>query len=137
MTLKWTCDDAGAPITNYLLTLPDGAVVTLSGSTTGYTASGLTNGQRYTFTVRAVNGLGTGDAGSASATPTSDSGGGSWSGGSTVTTYTITVKQSVGGEIAPETTKVKRGADQTFRASPRTTATRSPTCWWTARAWVR
>ena len=118
VTLKWTCDDAGAPITNYLLTLPDGAVVTLSGSTTGYTASGLTNGQRYTFTVRAVNGLGTGDAGSASATPTSDSGGGSWSGGSTVTTYTITVKQSVGGEIAPETTKVKRGADQTFRITP-------------------
>ena len=118
VTLKWTCDDAGAPITNYLLTLPDGAMVTLSGSTTGYTASGLTNGQRYTFTVRAVNGLGTGDAGSASATPTSDSGGGSWSGGSTVTTYTITVKQSVGGEIAPETTKVKRGADQTFRITP-------------------
>lgn len=28
VTLKWTCDDAGAPITNYLLTLPDGAVVT-------------------------------------------------------------------------------------------------------------
>ena len=42
------------------------------------------------------------------------SGGGSSGGGSSTVRYTITVKQSDGGKIAPETTKVKKGENQTF-----------------------
>lgn len=44
-------------------------------------------------------------------TGTGGTGGG---GSSTVTRYTITVKQTDGGEIEPETVKVKKGEDQTF-----------------------
>lgn len=40
--------------------------------------------------------------------------GGGGGGGSSVTRYTITVKQTDGGEIEPETVKVKKGEDQTF-----------------------
>lgn len=40
--------------------------------------------------------------------------GGTGGGGSSVTRYTITVKQTDGGEIEPETVKVKKGEDQTF-----------------------
>ena len=40
--------------------------------------------------------------------------GGGGGGSSTVTRYTITVKQTDGGEIEPETVKVKKGEDQTF-----------------------
>lgn len=47
----------------------------------------------------------------------SDSSAGSTGGGSSggVTRYTITVEQNPGGEITPDTTRVVRGQDQTFR----------------------
>ena len=45
---------------------------------------------------------------------TGTGGGGGGGSSSTVTRYTITVKQTDGGEIEPETVKVKKGEDQTF-----------------------
>jgi hypothetical protein len=61
VTLAWTPpdDDGGAPVTNYLAQAgPTGGYCFVSG--TQCTISGLTNGQTYTFTVRAGNEIGLG-----------------------------------------------------------------------------
>jgi hypothetical protein len=71
--VSWTApvDTGGSAITGYTATSsPGGKTCATSG--TSCTVSGLTNGQAYTFTVTATNGLGTGAASTASApvTPT-------------------------------------------------------------------
>ncbi|MEZ5142338.1 MAG: fibronectin type III domain-containing protein [Acidimicrobiales bacterium] len=55
-------DDGGTPITGYTVTAaPGGATCSTTGAL-GCTVAGLTNGQPYTFTVRATNADGTGPA---------------------------------------------------------------------------
>ena len=117
--VSWTAPaDGGSPITSYRITPYVGAVAqattTVSGGppATSSPVSGLTNGTAYTFTVTAVNALGSGPASapSGAVTPTAPSPPGpptgvtaaagngtanvSWTapsnGGSPITSYTIT-----------------------------------------------
>lgn len=57
--------NGGSSITSYLVTSSPGSV-TGSGSSSPVTVTGLTNGTAYTFTVKAINGVGTGPASAAS-----------------------------------------------------------------------
>jgi hypothetical protein len=105
--------NGGSPITGYTITAsPGGTTLPVKGgSTTSATFSGLSNGTTYTFTVAAVNALGTGPAattgqaavnsgvpdapGAPTATPATDGSiTVSWSApsgnGSTITGYTVT-----------------------------------------------
>src|ERR1700674_1633131 len=73
-TLTWRPPSAGAPITGYtIVASPDGATTTVSAVVPAATISGLTNGTPYTFTVAAINAVGTGPASPATSavTPTS------------------------------------------------------------------
>ena len=73
--LIWTApaSNGGATITHYEYEQDgSGTWISTGGTTTSYTVTGLTNGQSYTFRVRAVNRVGAGLATSSqSATPTS------------------------------------------------------------------
>lgn len=111
ITVSWMAASNGAPIYQYQVQLDNGPVITVDGSATSYTFTGLTNDQTYTVKVTAINAQGS-SAASVEATPEASSGGGGGSG--SASQYTITVKQSEGGKITPETVKVKRGADQSF-----------------------
>ncbi|HEY5024774.1 MAG TPA: fibronectin type III domain-containing protein, partial [Acidimicrobiales bacterium] len=66
VSVSWTAPDSnGSTITGYIVTTsPGGATTSCSG--TPCTISGLTDGTAYTFTVTAVNGVGTGAPSSAS-----------------------------------------------------------------------
>ena len=72
VALNWTApsSDGGSPITGYKVTpFVNGSAQTpiLTNSTsTNYTVTGLTNGAAYTFTVAAINAVGTGSASSPS-----------------------------------------------------------------------
>ncbi|MBF0516432.1 MAG: fibronectin type III domain-containing protein [Nitrospirae bacterium] len=57
--------DGGSAITSYTVTSSPGAI-TAAGSSSPITVTGLTNGTAYTFTVKAINAIGTGPASSAS-----------------------------------------------------------------------
>ena len=62
-TLTWTApaNDGGSSITGYLITPSGGgAPITLQGTGTSYTVTGLTNGVTYTFQVAAINAVGAG-----------------------------------------------------------------------------
>ena len=69
-TVSWGAPgNGGDPITGYTATAdPGGATCTTAG--TSCTVSGLTNGQAYTFSVTATNGVGTGPASTPSASVT-------------------------------------------------------------------
>ncbi len=80
VALRWTTPlDNGSAITGYevrqstdggSMWVPDWTSIEESdATTTSHTVSGLTNGEAYTFEVRAVNGAGPGDAARMSATP--------------------------------------------------------------------
>jgi murein DD-endopeptidase MepM/ murein hydrolase activator NlpD len=59
--------DGGNPISIYQVNAsPGGAVATVAGPATSLTVSGLTNGTTYTFTVTAINAIGSGTASGAS-----------------------------------------------------------------------
>jgi hypothetical protein len=62
-SVTWTApvDSGGSPITGYLVTsLPAGGVCPVNGDETSVICTGLSNGTSYTFTVAAINGVGTG-----------------------------------------------------------------------------
>ena len=71
VTLGWEApaSDGGAPIIKYEVSKDGGANWSDAESNTGHTFFGLTNGQSYTFKVRAVNIMGEGEAASVTATP--------------------------------------------------------------------
>lgn len=76
VALIWTVpsSDGGSPITGYRITPYIGATaqtpVSTGSTATGFTVTGLTNGTAYTFTVAAINAVGTGAASAASAAVT-------------------------------------------------------------------
>lgn len=98
VTVSWTAPaDNGAPVTGYTveMTAPTTQSVTLSAATTRYTFTGLTNDTEYTFTVKAVNAIGAGEAAEVKATPKKTTSGGNVGGGggggvSTDDTQTVT-----------------------------------------------
>lgn len=64
-TVSWTApvDDGGSAINGYMVTAtPGGATCPASGAATTCTVTGLANATAYTFTVRAMNALGTSSA---------------------------------------------------------------------------
>lgn len=71
VTLNWTTPlSVAAPITRYQITVtPGNRLVTVAGSATSTVVTGLTNGVRYSFSVRAQTSLGVGSAAVASAAP--------------------------------------------------------------------
>jgi hypothetical protein len=61
VTVSWTAPaNGGSPITGYVVTAMPGGLTQTTGSATSLVFPGLTNGQSYTFTVAAVNAMGTG-----------------------------------------------------------------------------
>lgn len=62
INLSWRAPDAGsAPITGYQMTVqPTGQVYNLSSASNYLSVKGLTDGMDYTFSIAAVNGIGTG-----------------------------------------------------------------------------
>ena len=70
--VSWSApaDDGGSPITSYLVTASNGATCTAIAPATSCKVVGLTNGTPYTFTVRAINAVGTGVASATSPTST-------------------------------------------------------------------
>ena len=75
MALSWTApSNGGSAITKYQYSASTGAdnwqdIPGSGAATTSYTVTGLTNGQSYTFKVRAVNSVGEGAEATATATP--------------------------------------------------------------------
>ncbi|HVJ97241.1 MAG TPA: fibronectin type III domain-containing protein [Acidimicrobiia bacterium] len=75
-TVTWTvpASNGGSALTSYLVTsTPGGLTATAAGDATSTNVTGLTNGVTYTFTVRAQNAVGYGDA-SAASNPVTPSG---------------------------------------------------------------
>ncbi len=72
VTLSWVAPRSiNAPITSYqVVVVQHTGTMVVAGSATGAVVNGLTNGGRYTFTVRAVNAYGRGSAAVTTATPT-------------------------------------------------------------------
>jgi probable HAF family extracellular repeat protein len=66
--VSWSApNDGGSPITGYTVTAsPGGKTASVNGSTLTAVVSGLSNCTTYTFTVRATNAIGTGEASAAS-----------------------------------------------------------------------
>jgi hypothetical protein len=73
-TVRWLApaSDGGSAIISYVLTtMPGGATLTVAGNQLSATMTGLVNGTSYTFSVAAVNAIGTGPSATSNpATPT-------------------------------------------------------------------
>lgn len=83
LTFAAPAQDGGSPITGYVVTTFPGNV-TMTGATSPITVTGLTNGTSYTFTIKAVNAIGSSPAALSNAVVPSlpiSSGTGSGSGG--------------------------------------------------------
>ena len=106
--MSWTApaSDGGSAVTGYVVTPSIGGVaqtpVTFTSAATTQTVTGLTNGTAYTFTVAAINGVGTGPGSgpSAAVTPATTPGAPtivSGTGGLAQVTLTWTAPASDGG----------------------------------------
>lgn len=115
VTIRWTlADNGGAAITGYTIQVNGKDLVTVSGSTTSYTVTGLTNDTKYTFSVKANNAVGTGEAGTVAATPVRTyTGGGSVSGD-----YIVGVKQTTGGWVTVSPGRADQGDTVTITVKP-------------------
>ena len=71
VNLNWTAArSVTTPVTSYEITIaPGGRVITVAGTAVSAPVTGLTNGVRYSFTVRGVNALGRGSAAVTTAAP--------------------------------------------------------------------
>ena len=75
VALSWTpAEDNGSPIKKYQHQRDDAPLADIAGGATAnsLTVTGLVNGTRYTFSVRAVNGMGEGAVASVTAAPQAD-----------------------------------------------------------------
>ena len=84
VTLRWRAptNDGGESITHYEYEQDgSGTWISTGGTATSHTVTGLTNGQTYTFRVRAVNALGNGAVVTLEATPSPSTGRGGGGGG--------------------------------------------------------
>ena len=117
ITVSWTAQDNGSPITQYQVQLNSEAVITLDAATTSYTFTGLTNDTLYTVTVKAINAIGTSDAGTASATPKAPAGGGG-GGGVSTPTYGSTVESTTNGTVTVSPKNASKGATVTITVTP-------------------
>ena len=117
ITVSWTAQDNGSPITQYQIQLNSEAVITLDAATTSYTFTGLTNDTLYTVTVKAINAIGTSDAGTASATPKAPAGGGG-GGGVSTPTYGSTVESTTNGTVTVSPKNASKGATVTITVTP-------------------
>ena len=102
VTLNWDApaSDGGAAITGYEYAIDDNGTWIDAGTDRRVTVSGLTNGQPYTFAVRAVNAVGGGDAATVTATPVTTPGAPqnlSWAPGDGQVTLTWDAPSSDGG----------------------------------------
>ena len=115
VTIRWTLsDDGGSAITGYTLQVNDKDPVTVGGSVTSYTFKGLTNGTKYTFTVKAVNAVGESAAATVEATPVHiDMGGGTVSGD-----YIVGVDQTTGGRVTVSPGRADKGDTVTITVKP-------------------
>lgn len=103
VTLVWTVPaDNGAAITGYIVQQGDQEAVAVDASITSYVFGNLENGKEYTFTVKAVNSVGSSEAASVTASPKADSNSSGGAGG--VVTYTLTF-ESNGGTAVKAVTK--------------------------------
>ncbi len=69
ISFSLTTFNGGSPILNYVITASPGGL-SQTATTSPFIFSGLTNGNHYTFTIRAVNALGSGPTSAASSPPT-------------------------------------------------------------------
>ena len=88
VTLRWRAptNDGGETILRYEYEQDgSGTWISTDSTATSHTVTGLTNGQTYTFRVRAVNALGNGEVATMQATPSPPTGGGGGGGGPRIT----------------------------------------------------
>ena len=69
VALSWTAPSSGSPFTGYQVSSDGGSTWVTPSSNTSHTFTGLTNGTRYSFRVRAVNSAGAGASVTAGAVP--------------------------------------------------------------------
>ena len=69
VTLTWTAPASGGPFTGYQVSSDGGSTWITTSSNTSHTFTGLTNGTRHSFRLRAVNSAGTGAAVTIGAVP--------------------------------------------------------------------
>lgn len=114
VTVSWSAPaDNGAPITGYTVAIVDGENVEVNAATFSHTFSGLTNGTEYSFTVSAINSVGTTVSEPVKDTPKKSTSSGGGGGGSNPKPTTPDVSD---GQISLDVT-AKENKDGSFTAA--------------------